>query len=210
MDLVYASGQITACWDQPFPHLIHVPFVSISTIGIVLDSPHEEDSRCCTLGPRVRRSSFRCDDPPSPPPSSPSPQGLVRPGHRPTVAAGFAHESRTIGPCCVGQSGHFRLPLASPNLRSAFHPGSPLIRPNVSQSASFRIARDPDTERAKRGSPSTPNLLVLQQPQSAAAKKVIEGLSTNRSHAESSGEFCVAQGFDRLSSRRKFDDSRTA
>jgi len=35
------------------------------------------------------------------------------------------------------------------------------------------------------------------------------GLAINRSHAESSGEFYVAQGFDRLGSRRKLDDSRT-
>ena len=32
---------------------------------------------------------------------------------------------------------------------------------------------------------------------------VISGSATDRSHAESSGEFCAAQGFDRLWSRRK-------
>ena len=33
--------------------------------------------------------------------------------------------------------------------------------------------------------------------------RIVSELPTNRSHAESSGEFYVAQGFDRLWSRRK-------
>jgi hypothetical protein len=50
-----------------------MPFVSISTVGIVLDSPHEEAFGCCAPRPRVCGSGVCLDyaSPSSPPPSPP-------------------------------------------------------------------------------------------------------------------------------------------